>query len=478
MEDQRNISQLDAESDAAITDSEVEALFTYFDCIEQEYFQTLESSQHLCHEHPGLLRYKRESQEKTYSPQPQSLKNSPVCCQFCGLKAWPPLDMVYAEMQEGFCCDKYKELFDFVVDEKQMAVKHFEGRPSGPAAQLDGLFTNEDDELQVKGLERGKNRHQQREVGKYDRDHNSKFMAAKNNITPVPHTKTVISFQLSNCAPKENVWSVEDCTHKQRSSGHWANNEPSTLGSFEFGLTHHENSSRFLEKNYSNGTKFLTVLPDGSSQVFYPSGNLAIIIIKSEMESVCIIHDDIVSPVCPVRALFQSDGRATCYHGNGFIWLSMDVWGGQSLDERGRKVRTWSWTDHDQTLTFLRPIFMSLNRNIGVRVLGQQSVFVSFLALGQQARFRVGSSSTKHIAPPQPFMCKEELMLLACRIALYMALTRMQQCQAFPASSTHLQVRPPPFLHSLVRRLRSLGHTVQMDETEKTFIKRCLQSCA
>lgn len=60
------------------------------------------------------------------------------------------------------------------------------------------------------------------------------------DTTPVSHTKTVISFQLSNCAPKENIWSVEDCTHKQRSSGHWANNEPSTLGSFEFGLTHHE----------------------------------------------------------------------------------------------------------------------------------------------------------------------------------------------------------------------------------------------
>lgn len=75
-----------------------------------------------------------------------------------------------------------------------------------------------------------------------------------------------------------------------------------------------------------------------------------------------------------------------------FLWfrLSMDIWGGQSLDESGRKMRTWSWTDHDQTPTVLRPIFMSLNRNIGVRVLGQQLVFVSFLALGQQARFRVG----------------------------------------------------------------------------------------
>lgn len=44
-----------------------------------------------------------------------------------------------------------------MVHEKQQAVKHYEGKPSGPA-QLDDFFTNEDEELQVKGLERGKHR--------------------------------------------------------------------------------------------------------------------------------------------------------------------------------------------------------------------------------------------------------------------------------------------------------------------------------
>lgn len=74
-------------------------------------------------------------------------------------------------------------------------------------------------------------------------------------------------------------------------------------------------------------------------------------------------------------------------------------------------------------------------------------------------------------------MCKEELVLLACRVGLHMALIRLQQCQAFPSSPTHLRVRPPPFLHSLVRRLRSLSHGVQMEEPDKAFIQRCLQAC-
>ncbi|XP_055058762.2 glutamate-rich protein 6 isoform X2 [Misgurnus anguillicaudatus] len=443
--------------------------------MELEYFQRLEASLDPRRGLPGLLRYKRESLEKMYSPQPQSLKDSPICCQFCGLKARPPLNMVYAEMQEDFCCEKYKELFDIVVHERHLTVKHLEKSPSG-AEQPDDLLV--DEELQVKGQERGKNRHQLREMERYDRHSQTNFMTAKNYTTPVSHTKSVISFRLSDCAPTKNGWRFEDNMNEE-SSFSLCKQPSTTPRSFEFGLTHPQISSSLLEKDYSNGAKFLTVLPDGSSQVFYPSGNLAIIIIRSEKESVCIIHDDLPNPVCPVRALFKSDGRATCYHENGSIWLSMDVWGGQSLDETGRRLRTWSWTDSGQTPTILRPIFLSLNRNIGVRILGRKMAFVSFLARGQQARFRVGDciSSKKSMAPPPPLICEEELVLLACRVGLYMALTQLQQCHAFPFASTNLQVRPPPFIRSLARKLKSLSHKVQMDETNKIFIQQCLQSC-
>ncbi|KAL1279946.1 hypothetical protein QQF64_014546 [Cirrhinus molitorella] len=439
--------------------------------MEQEYFQTLESSPDLCRGLPGLLRYKRESQERMYSSQPQLHRDSPICCQFCGSRAWPPLDPVYAGKREDFCCENYRELFEIVVHEKHLAMKRSDARPSGPA-RLDDPFITEDEELQEKAQERGKHsfRQQQREMQRYDRDANSSLLASKSNV---PHDQTVISFRLSNCPPSEDVWKVKEYMRVDETSGQWTQE-----GSIQFGLTHHQDNSSFLEKYYSNGDKFLTVFPDGSAQVFYPSGNLALIILSSKKEKICIIHDDMPTPLCPVRALFQSNGRATCYHSNGSIWLSMDVWGGRSLDEGGRRIRTWSWTDQAQTPTPLRPLFLSLNRNIGIRVLGQQLVFVSFLASGQQARFRVGGCELpKEHNIPQVLMCKEELVLLACRVSLHMALIRLQQCQAFPSSPTHLQVRPPPFLHSLVRRLRSLSHRVQMEEPDKAFIQRCLQAC-
>ncbi|XP_052404491.1 glutamate-rich protein 6 isoform X1 [Carassius gibelio] len=470
MENQKRTFQQDA--DSAVVDS----LLNYVDCqMDQEYFQTLDSSPDLCRGLPGLLRYKRESKERMYSPQPQQQLDSPICCQFCGSRAWPPLDPVYAETREDFCCEEYRELFEIVVHEKHLAMKRSDARTSGPA-RLDDPFITEDEELQDKAQDRAKHsfRQQQREMQRYDRDAHSSLLASHNNV---PHDKTVISFRLSNCPPNEDVCKVKEYTYVDETSGLWTHGS-SDPGSVQFGLTHHQYNSSFLEKYYSNGNKFLTVFPDASAQVFYPSGNLALIILSSK-ERICIIHDDTPTPLCPVRALFQSNGRATCYYSNGSIWLSMDAWGGLSLDEGGRRIRTWSWTDKALTPTPLRPLFLSLNRNIGVRVLGQQLVFVSFLASGQQARFRVGSCelSREHNIPPQVLVCKEDLVLLACRVGLHMALTRLQQCQAFPSSPKHLRVRPPPFLHSLVRRLRSLSHRVQMEEPDKAFIQRCLQAC-
>lgn len=72
--------------------------------------------------------------------------------------------------------------------------------------------------------------------------------------------------------------------------------------------------------------------------------------------------------------------------------LSLNTAGGQCLDELGRRVRRWCWSSLGFTSTPLHPVFLSLNRTVGVRVLGKEQVFVSFLAGGQQAKFSVGSA--------------------------------------------------------------------------------------
>lgn len=139
----------------------------------------------------------------------------------------------------------------------------------------------------------------------------------------------------------------------------------------------------------------------------YPSGLLAILVTVTAYGRVCIVFDD--APGQPMRALFQSDGKGTCYHPNGNIWyrnslillygktmiaiscgrLIINKYEGQCLDSEGARVRRWTW--HKLGSTPLKPIFLFINKSIGIRVLGKQQIFVSFLANSRQARFNVGA---------------------------------------------------------------------------------------
>lgn len=74
--------------------------------------------------------------------------------------------------------------------------------------------------------------------------------------------------------------------------------------------------------------------------------------------------------------------------------VNTSVQGGQHLDRAGSRVRRWTWP-HSVTSPGpqvpLSPTFLSLNRHVGVRILGQDKITVSFLAMGQQAKFNVGT---------------------------------------------------------------------------------------
>uniref|UniRef100_A0A8C9N1R3 FAM194 C-terminal domain-containing protein n=1 Tax=Serinus canaria TaxID=9135 RepID=A0A8C9N1R3_SERCA len=148
---------------------------------------------------------------------------------------------------------------------------------------------------------------------------------------------------------------------------------------------------KLVQKYYKNGKKFLTMLPDGTSQLFYPSGNLAIIITQARDQLMCIVQEDEPRTV-KIRALFQSDGRSTCYYPTGDEWINMSIQGGQYLDQAGSRVRRWMWPNLlPEPQVPLSPIFISLNRHVGVRILAQDKIFISFLAMGRQAKLNMGT---------------------------------------------------------------------------------------
>ncbi|KAI1236066.1 hypothetical protein IHE44_0002162 [Lamprotornis superbus] len=141
----------------------------------------------------------------------------------------------------------------------------------------------------------------------------------------------------------------------------------------------------------------INTLP-GSS---YPSGNLAINIIRGRDQLTCIVQEDELRTT-KIRALFQSDGSSTCYYPNGDEWINMSIQGGQYLDQAGNRVRRWMWPELSPgPQAPLSPIFISLNRHVGVRILAQDKIFVSFLAKGRQAKFNMGTKVQMGHCQPQ-----------------------------------------------------------------------------
>ncbi|XP_035280025.1 glutamate-rich protein 6 isoform X2 [Anguilla anguilla] len=429
---------------------------------------------------PAVLRFRQESQDRaTDAPRvpPQLLGDAHALCEFCGQPARPfpgvaDLSIVAAE-PERFCCPEAQNLVEVLAQEWRLLLQTLgQGKevvPNPPYAPT------KEEELNFKAWENEEHRQQERDMEQY-------FQATHPTIVPSDSCTRTISFQLSSCMPREADTSAPQDSGNVEDLDHEEGDFLTGPGVFGFGIAHHKNVG-FREKYYGNGNKFLTVFPDGSAQVFYPSGRLALLITAGDgkAEMVCVVQDD-HAPNPPIRALFQSNGRATCYHGNGNVWVSMDVSGGQCSDERGARVRRWRWSGHLDTPTALRPLFLSLNQSVGVRVLGQDRMFVTFLTKGCQARFSVGTGvqlkDASTTAPPNgQSISREEVFLLAGRVRLHRTLGLLHHCLRLPSNPRPPATRLPPSLVSLAKALLELSQRLQMEERDRAFIRACLQDC-
>ncbi|NXG58713.1 ERIP6 protein, partial [Hemiprocne comata] len=183
----------------------------------------------------------------------------------------------------------------------------------------------------------------------------------------------------------------------------------------------------------------------------YPSGNLAIIVVREKNHLVCIVQEDKPSKA-EIQAVFMSSGRSTCYHPHGAVWINMNIQGGQYLDQAGSRVRRWIWPNSVTSPgphVPLSPIFISLNQHVGVRILGQDKITVSFLAMGQQAKFNVGTKvqvSEVGQLPPPARLGEDELLLLACRVRILWLFDRLRGCLNFPSNEQRDKIKPPAYL--------------------------------
>ncbi|XP_006750766.1 glutamate-rich protein 6 [Leptonychotes weddellii] len=221
--------------------------------------------------------------------------------------------------------------------------------------------------------------------------------------------------------------------------------------------------NELLEKHYKHGSKFLTSFPDGTTQIFYPSGNLAIIRVPNKVSGfTCIVQEDM--PTDPaILALLDSSGRSSCYHPNGNVWVYINILGGQYSDQAGNRIRAWNWSSSVASSPFVsfKPVFLALNHYIGIRILEQDKISITFLAMGQQARISVGTKvklPNPEEIPVLRYLNGDDLLLLANLIKIRRLFHKLEGCAHFPSSQVWEKLKQPSYLSSLSVKLIALCH--------------------
>ncbi|KAM5332438.1 glutamate-rich protein 6 [Glossophaga mutica] len=417
---------------------------------------------------PPFLAFKGESFNFGIDFEEEEEEISPKC-EFCGsdLRTFLSIVDVYADTSSSEpieyppCCSYFQNLMDCIYEEKLKIRSSKDELISIKPHAAHGTDID-----RIKAKEKALRRKQEQKMAAH-------FTVRTNEHTGFfeedsKHLKT-ISYQLSVDIPKKEV--VEDrlfdfeldkrnisiaCCDSRKACGKIVRNE-------------------LLQKNYKHGSKFLTSFPDGTTQIFYPSGNLAIIRVPNKTNGfTCIVQDD--TPSTPaILAVLNSSGRSSCYHPNGNVWIFINILGGQYSDQAGNRIRAWNWSSSVASSPFVsfKPVFLALNHYVGIRILEQDKISITFLAMGQQARINVGTKvklMNPEEIPVYRYIDKEDLLLLATLIKIRRLFHKLEGCVNFPSGQVWEKFKQPSYLSSLSVKLMALCHNSGIKQDTITAI--------
>ncbi|KAK5861069.1 hypothetical protein PBY51_022490 [Eleginops maclovinus] len=149
-----------------------------------------------------------------------------------------------------------------------------------------------------------------------------------------------------------------------------------------------------LVKHYNNGRIFIVIFPDGTGHVCYPSGRLAIIVSAAQSADWCCVlvrEDKHLQP--RIQAVFTTEGRATCYHNNGCIWVNLSPWGGTYCSDAGGLKKQWGWLDkkHHVHAPPHQPLRLTLSPNLNIRIQSQEHICIAFTSGECSVQLNVGA---------------------------------------------------------------------------------------
>ncbi|XP_074047171.1 glutamate-rich protein 6 isoform X2 [Macrotis lagotis] len=421
---------------------------------------------------PAIIGYKPES-----SPQNIILewdKETSPTCEFCGadLRPFPSMEDINFESESYdhlFCCLEFKRLVEYVLQEKNLLKSRY---PESNLITIEphSAFGSEQDRL--KAREKALRRKQERQMARNfvflsaEREEGEPILTKGHQAASKQTRPTTYQLARNPSLKVKRVDKIVD-TFDEHSGDVWV---LPCLKKIE---------KEFLVKYYQHGGKFLTVFPDATGQIFYPSGNLAVIVLTNKMKGfICVIQEDTANKPA-IRAVMDSRGKINCYYPNGNIWINTNISGGQFSDQEGNRVRTWKWSSTMTSLPLVsfKPIFLSLNNYVGIRILDQDKIIVSFLAMGQQARMNVGIKlkvEEQEKIPKLKYFTDEELFLLAFIIKIRRLLSKIEICVNFPSIENWYKLKTPSYLATRAIKLLSICQYYELSKDALSTITELL----
>ncbi|XP_062420875.1 glutamate-rich protein 6 [Pungitius pungitius] len=203
---------------------------------------------------------------------------------------------------------------------------------------------------------------------------------------------------------------------------------------------HNEETDGEPKRFYKSGTCFITLCPDGTGNVFYPSGKAAIIVSSAGAADFTYVILEDKDVATGIKGIFTNKGHATCYHPNGTIRVNVTPAGGLCFSETGALCRRWNWLyrcdSRVRNLPF-KPLTFALGPHVAVRIHSQERMYISFTHRQNRVNFNVGSK-LKLLHPGSYEKLGQDALkryIQMKSLEMYSLLDQMQTCVSHHSSS-------------------------------------------
>ncbi|XP_069496556.1 glutamate-rich protein 6B isoform X2 [Ambystoma mexicanum] len=332
---------------------------------------------------PSLDQFLAEAKQ-TNAESHEKVTEDEQICDFCYqvIKPFPTMEQIRTQpLDTLFCCHMYQVLMRDVIKSTMSPQGNVEiFNPQPPAHKSMQLLIKQ----AVENSFRLKGGHEHLAA-----------LAKKLNMDQSIHATTTDSVQLSD----NRV--IEDSRDLGALSPHPSLEETPEevdrvdlfISTNELEAEHVKKCQSRVNKFYRNGKIFNLIFPDGTGQVLYPSGNVAILITRTEpiAFTFIILEDDYIKP--NIRAIFKSNGQSTCYRPNGSLWVNLDPSGGTLFTKNGTQLKHWSWQDAESHIHAppFQPINVQVNPRIEIRISSQDQIQLTFSTKRTGIKFNVGA---------------------------------------------------------------------------------------